>query len=267
MKKELLFAILFALLVSCKKDYVPVVNTPPVVTPKILLKDYVSQNLPSPYYHFEYDASREVSFISFASDFERYDVTYSQGRINEIRNNILVNKDRLHYFYNNEGKVELIAYADSTGKVYRFVDLFYAGSKLVRLERSRSLPSAGEVLEKTITFSYYPDDNLKDITYRFLPQNGQPETHSTSHFEQYDNKINVDAFSLLHDEFFDHLVFLPGVQLQKNNPAKETRTGDGLNYIADYSYDYNDKNAPVTRRANVQTNTGQVQFTNTFTYY
>jgi hypothetical protein len=41
-------------------------------------------------------------------------------------------------------------------------------------------------------------------------------------FEQYDNKVNVDGFSLIHDDFFDHLVLLPGVQLQKGNPGRQT---------------------------------------------
>ncbi len=269
MKKHLFFVFLFASLVACKKDYnPPVVQIPPIITPTALLKDYVAQNLPSPYYHFEYDASGNVSFVSFASDLDRYDVAYTAGRISEMRNNILVNKDRLVYFYDNAGKVELITYDDSTGKLYKSVEFTYDGPRLVKVERSRKVASVGLVLEKTITMSYYADGNLKDIAYHFVSINGQPETTSTSHFEQYDKKINVDGFSLLHDEFFDHFFYLPGVRLQINNPAKEIRTGDGLNYTADYTYNYNDKNVPLVKSANVVTSTGEhAQFTDSFTYY
>ena len=44
---------------------------------------------------------------------------------------------------------------------------------------------------------------------------------------------HVDAFDLLHDDFFDHLVLLPDAKQQKGNPRRVTRTGDSLNYQAD----------------------------------
>jgi len=98
-----------------------------------------------------------------------------------------------------------------------------------------------------MTFSYYPDGNLKELAYHYLPLVTQTEATYTDRFEQYDNNINADGFGLLHNEFFDHLILLPGVELQKNNPAKETRIGDGVNYSVDYRYSYNDKNAPLTK--------------------
>ena len=76
---------------------------------------------------------------------------------------------------------------------------------------------------------------------------GSPAVNFTDRFEQYDDKVNVDGFGLLHDEFFDHLFLLPGIQLQKNNAVKEIRTGDGQNYEATYNYTYNDKKAPVQK--------------------
>ena len=269
--RKYLLLLLFApvIFISCKKhNDVPVPEPAPAT---ILIKDIVEERLPSPYYHFEYDSSNKVSFVSFASDFTRYDVLYNGGRISELRNNILVNKDRLQYVYNNAGKVELIKYADSTGAVYKTVDLFYDGPRLIKLDRAKRSAS-GFVFEKTITMSYYADGNLMDITYHFLPFDGQPETAYTTHFEQYDNKLNVDGFGLLHDEFFDHLFLLPGVQLQKNNPAKETRTGDGVNYSVDYTYTYNSKNAPLSKTGDVVISNGtqagqHFQINATFSYY
>ena len=42
---------------------------------------------------------------------------------------------------------------------------------------------------------------------------------------------------------------------QKGNPARVTRTGDGLNYVVDYTYTYDDKKRPLAK-------TGDVTFTN-----
>ena len=243
----------------------------PPDAPTVLLKDVLAQSLPSPYYHFEYDPSKKVSFVSFASDFDRYNVVYNGDRISEMQNNILVNKDRLQYNYNSSGQVQLIRIADSTGLVYKTIELFYDGPRLVRVERSKKT-DAGFVIENTITMSYYADGNLMDITHHSLAVLGRSEATATSHYEQYDNKINVDAFDLLHSEFFEHLFLLPGVQLQKNNPGKETHTGDGDNFIATYSYTYSDQNAPLTRTGDVLltngTRAGQhVNISTTFTYF
>src|SRR6185295_17150865 len=89
----MVFAII---LVSCNKDHGnPNPDTPPSEepTPKILLKDIVLPHLPSPYYHFEYNADSLVTKADFASGYLIYDVLYNNGRIGEMRNNIIVNHD------------------------------------------------------------------------------------------------------------------------------------------------------------------------------
>jgi hypothetical protein len=254
------------LFIACKKE--KTIDNPP--QPPVLLKEIVIPNLPSPYYHFEYDAAGKVTFASYASDLTRYNILYDGERISEMKNNILVNKDRLQYFYDSQGKVEAINYADSSGIVYTRVDLFYDRDKLVKLERVRK-SGTGFVYDKRITMSYYPDGNLLDITYHYLPFNGQTEAFYTSHFEQYDNKINVDGFDLIHNEFFDHFFLLPGVQLYKNNPGKETHTGDGVNYTVEYTYTYNDNNVPLNKKGNLVftngSNAGQRFETNSFYSY
>ena len=255
--------------IACKKDKeinYPV--TPPA--PKALLKEIAIPHLPSPFYHFEYDVDSNPIFVSFASDLTRYDITYDAGRIHEMRNNILVNKDRLQYFYDNDANVTSINYADSTGAVYTKVDFLYRNGKLIQLERVKK-SGTDFVLDKRSTMSYYADGNLKDITYHYLPFNGQTEAFYTTHFEQYDDKPNPDNFDLIHNEFFDHFFLLPGVQLQKNNPGKETRTGDGTNYTVDYIYTYNEKNFPLNKKGNLLitngTDAGKRFETNSFYSY
>lgn len=271
-RRFLLIVVVTISLFACNKNYnSPYMPTPDPVVPSVLLKDVVIPNLPSPYYHFEYDAAGKVAFASFASDFTRYNVLYDGGHIKEMRNNILVNKDRLQYSYDISGRVKTVTYADSTGVVYTIINLAYDGRKLIKLERE-SKSGAAFVVDKTLTMSYHPDGNLKDLTYHFVPANGQPQRTYTDRFEQYDDKINVDGFGLIHHEFFDHLVLLPEVQLQKNNPRKETRTGDAENYTADYTYTYNDKNAPLTKNGNLVFLTGahtgeHFNVSTTYSYY
>ncbi len=270
---RLVFVIAAFVLVSCKKENsIPAGPPSPEPTiPAVLLKNIEIAHLPSPYYHFEYDAEGKVVFVSFASDFTRYDVLYNGDKITEMKNNILVNKDKLQYSYDNEGRISTVTYADSTGIIYTRLNLSYDGKKLVKIERQRKSGNAF-IIDKTLTMSYYPDGNLQDLTYHYLPFNGQAEATYNDRFEQYDDKINVDGFGLIHNEFFDHLVLLPGVQLQKNNPGKQSRTGDAQNYAVDYTYTYNDKNLPLRRKGNLLilsgNNVGQRFETNSvFSYY
>jgi len=268
--------ILAAALFACNGESgttAPIPTPPPPPPSPVLLRDIVESRLPSPFYHFEYDTAGRIKFASFASELTRYDVMYDDaGRINEMRNNILVNHDRLQYFYDDAGRVSEVRYVDTNGSVFTVVFLSYDGPKLTRLERDRRV-EAGFVIDKTMSFSYYPDGNLMDVTEHRPPiDESQNETTVVDHFEQYDEGINVDGFSLIHDDFFDHLVLLPGVQLQKGNPARETRTGDGINFTVTYSYAYDSKNRPLTKSGQVTLTNGSdagriVPISSTFSYY
>ena len=244
---------------SCKKERGNVEVPSPPDTPTeeppaapVFLKDIVIENLPSPYYHFEYNATGKVSRVSFANRFIDYNVEYNDDKITGLQNNGAGDNNHLQYSYDNAGRVTMITYENLGGTVYVKVHLTYDGRKLIKLERERLL-AADFIRNKELKFSYYADGNLKEIEYFFpaTPINGQIEHRYTDHFEQYDNKINVDAFELLHSEFFDHIVLLPGVVLQKNNPAKITRTGDVENQQTIYTYNYNDKNLPLSQSGEV----------------
>ena len=230
-------------------------------------------NLPSPFYHFEYDATGRVSGASYASDLFVYDVTYESGRIKEMKTNIFLNNDRLQYFYDDAGRVGAINYTDSNGRVFTRVGFSYDGQKLIELERQRRIDGVGFIIDKTMSFSYYADGNLMEITEHRPPVDGQQDATTTvDRFEQYDDKINVDGFSLIHDDFFDHLVLLPGVQLQKGNPGRQTHTGDGASFDVSYRYEYDDRNRPLAKRGDLTflngPNAGQrFQTSSMFSYY
>jgi hypothetical protein len=148
----------------------------------------------------------------------------------------------------------------------------YAGAQLIGLERQR-LHDGSFLVDKTMTFSYYADGNLELLTeHRPAIVGFQPETTTFDHFEQYDDRINVDGFTLLHNDFFDHLVFLPGVQLQNGNPGRVTHTGDGTNYRVDNVYAYDDQDRPLTSTGDLVILNGadagrHFQTQSQFTYY
>ena len=229
-------------------------------------------SLPAPYYHFEYDSSNRVKFVSFASDFTRYDVTYAAGRLSEMQDNILVNHDRLVYVYDDSGRVALVRETNDNNVVFELLIFTYNGRQLTGVERDRRV-AGGFIIDKTMALSYYADGNLRQLAWHRPAITGlQDEQSYADLYEQYDTGTNVDGFGLLHDDFFDHLVLLPDVQLQKGNPQRVTRTGDGETFVADYSYSYDGSNRPLTRLGQITITSGagagsQFQTSAVFSYY
>ena len=257
---------------SCSSDVGSATAPKDPPAPSVLLRDIVVSSLPSPYYHFEYDATGRMTFVSFASELTRYDLSYTAGRLSEMRNNILVNHDRLVYAYDGAGRVAEVRYVDDMGVLFTRVHYAYEGTKLIGVERERKTAN-GFIVDRTMSLSYGVDGNLVDLTEHYLAIPGvQDDATFTDHYEQYDAGINVDDFSLLHDEFFDHLVLLPQVRLQKGNPGRVTRSGDGLNYRVEYSYTYDDQSRPLIKSGDLTILNGsaagqRIQTSSVFSYY
>ena len=92
---------------------------PPPPPAAVLLRDIEIPRLPSPYYHFEYDAAGRITTLSFASSFFTYDVRYdSNGRISEMRNITLATGTSLVYAYDDAGRVVAVRYVDSNGVTF-----------------------------------------------------------------------------------------------------------------------------------------------------
>jgi hypothetical protein len=275
--KTAALTLVLAVLAACSGGYDsptnPGVTTPPPPTP-VLLKDVVIARLPSPFYHFTYDATGRVSNVSYASGLDDFGVTYNGAKIKELVNTGGIgNRDRIVYAYDDQGRVSGVRYVDANGVTTTVNVYTYAGDKLVGLERSRRVPG-GLIIDKTMAFTYYADGNLeKVIEHRPAIDNLQTDATDTTRFEGYDTGLNVDGFSVIHDDFFDHLVLLPGVVIQKNNPGVETRTGDGLTYRVEYSYAYDtDGKRPLTKSGDLVITAGgtvgsHVATSSVFTYY
>jgi len=268
--KILLACSLAAALPACRDD-AGITNPLPIPPPVALLKDILNSNLPSPYYHFEYDEAYRVRLASFAADARVYDVAWQGSRITKLTNTVGA-RDTLNYLYNDAGRVGAINYTDANGRVYATVALTYDGTQLAKLERKVRLGGA-LVTDKTMTFSYYADGNVSDIVVQRPAIAGiQDATATTDHFDRYDTNINVDGFALLHDEFNDQLILLPAVQLQKGNPAREVFTSAAQSFTADYAWTYDGKRRPLTRSGTVDLTSGpnkgqQFHSQSTFSYY
>jgi hypothetical protein len=244
------------LLIACRKDHTtPPPPAPPTSAPtkKVLLKDIVIPHLPSPYYHFEYNSDSLTTSINFASGFSFYDVIYKGNTIAELRNNIIVNHDTLRYLYDNTGKLFMITFINQSNVLYRHVNFTYDGDHVKNIEWDHKEGDVGFLIDRSATFTYHPDGNVKTITDRRPAHEGSPETIITDQFEQYDDKVNVDDFSLIHDTYHDHLFLLQGFRLQKNNPTKEIfSAGPGnLAYTVDYTYTYNSDKSPAVKTGNL----------------
>lgn len=241
-----ILSISLVVLLSCNKEHPPKpVQLPDAPAKHILLKDITIPNLPSPYYHFEYNTDSLVTKADFASGYTTYDILYSGKRISEMRNNIVVNHDTLRYVYDNAGKLVLIKFINAANVLYRHVFFTYDGNTIKEIEWDRKEGDVGFLIDRTLSFTFYPDGNVKTITERRPAIAGSPESVSVKTFEQYDDKISVDDFSLIHDGIHDHLFLPDGFHLQKNNPKKEKLSVDGVDlYTNDYSYIYNADKTP-----------------------
>lgn len=264
------------LLFACKKDHPIHIPPPPEPEPirKVLLKDVVTPNLPSPYYHFEYRPDSLPSKVDFASGFSTYDIIYTGDKIAEMRNINPVNHDTLRYIYGQDGKLGLIIFINKSNVIYRHVLFMYNGDLVKQIDWDSKVGDVGYIIDRTLKFNYYPDGNVKTIAEHRPPVNGSTESNYTLLFEQYDDKINVDDFSLTHVPYNDHLFLFQGFRLQKNNPGKETFTQDSNlnNYVATYTYTYNNDKTPSLKSGALTFTAGSLagrtfQISTAYSYY
>ena len=258
---------------SCKKEG-NIVDTPPPTGKELALKTIVYQHLPSPYYQFEYDVSGNITKAGFASGAFFYDVQYDGNHIREMKSTAASTKIRTLYEYDNTGKIVFIKIISEDGSaILKRCFLTYDElNRLKELEWETNSATGGFILQRTVSFSYYADGNVfEKKDQRHFIEGKQSEALYIDRFEQYDNKLNVDGFTLLH-ETSEHLVLLPGVVLQRNNPGKNIRTGDGINYEITYHYSYNSDKYPLQRAGSMLLTNGpqagqRFQLNASYSYY
>jgi hypothetical protein len=272
--KKAILAAAITCIMACHKGGNPVTDIPePPDRQLILVKDIVISNLPSPYYHFEYSDSGKISLASFAADFLITKFDYNKNLVLRSHNSGPANQDQLNYLYDSIQRPIQIDYMNKDGKTYKRVKCMYNGFQLQLLTRSVKIANVF-VIEKVMKFTYNPGGNLRRIEQHFpaIESTNQDSASFSDDFEAYDTSINPEGFSLLHDEFFDNLVVIPGIVIQKSNPGKVKRTGDGLNYEITNKYTYTNNNAPLIRSGDILITNGKdagrhITSNSQFSYY
>lgn len=276
LRKASLIALVVSAAVACSADLTTGTAVPPQPTPTVLLKEIDVGNLPSPFYQFSYDAAGRVISASFAG-LRFYEVSYDGNRIAQVANYVPGNHDRVIYFYDGAGRVGSVRYVDSSGVTIGHVLFTYDRQQLASLVRDTRV-AGGFVVDKEMFFAYDDNGNLAELDeHRPAISLGQQDVTQIFRFDDYDNRINVDGFTLIHDDFFDHLVLLPGVQLQRGNARHlriATRVDDGPFLTVDviYTYVYDGAGRPVAKSGDVLLLNGpnageRTQISSFFSYY
>jgi|SRR5690348_2144909 len=165
-------------------------------------------------------------------------------------------RDKLDYVYQN-GRVTQINIINRNGLLYRKAFITYNSSnKLVKVYWE-VLDNGAFSSEQMLFFSYHPDGNLKKMentTWAVGPLTDQTFSET---YDNYDDKVNAEAFDLLIPLPQNHLVFLPDYKLMINNPRHVVRTGtSGTDYTADYTFTYDNKGRPITKTGDLVFTTG-----------
>src|SRR5689334_19088200 len=173
-------------------EYSPTSYTPPPPN-SVLLKDMQVERLPSPYYHFAYDAAGRLQSASFASGLRTYRVDYAGSRISDMATTFFADNDSLSYAYDEAGRVGFIKYLRA-GAIRAVVFFQYDGARLVGVERDVRV-AGGYIMDKVSTLRYDNAGNLHQlIQHRPAIDGVQDDATTTDTFEDYDGGINVDGF-------------------------------------------------------------------------
>jgi hypothetical protein len=254
---------------ACKKEDDSELPPPKPPGTKVgLLKDLVAQSLPSPLYHFDYTNEGLTTGISFASGFYIYELSYVNERLNKMLN--LPNGNALFYEYKNGRVTSIREKRPNNSVVWHYT--FTYDKELVKEIRWYIAAASGadSLLYRKVLLSYFTDGNLERyIDYRDIT--GQSlELVQTVEYSNYDQGKNVDDFNQL-KEFFDHLLYLPGVRLQKNNAQKILIKGHVNDYEVTDSWTYQN-NLPVIKQSKIKQTKGanagkEIVASTTYSYY
>jgi hypothetical protein len=253
-----------------KKDHVDDLKPNAEDSRAVLLKDIEMQGLPSPYFHFEYDALHYITNISFGSDFLKYHVEYENKRVKSLTNTIT--NTSLHYSYKKGQVSNIDEFSGSTGRLVISYRLDYNENNQLTQVLWYQYSVNGEVFPyKKAELSYHTDGNLKSVNWYTTSSSGPLIWSSKTEFTNYDNNTNVDDLILLKTfYYFDDYLFLPHVRLQKNNPLKEYITTPTTEYDVSYTYKYQN-GLPAARTAVTTTKGGNgqgpIQYTDRYSYY
>lgn len=251
-----LLLLFVSVVVSCRKETTdppppPISEVPTVPTGSdtqvFRIKDINYVNLPSPYYHFDYNDSGYITNMTYVSGLWNFGFSYADKKLRQMQNDIIVNKDKMKYEYSDDGNVSVIRVEDSTGKLRRKYLFTYTALRQLKQLDVYVNAGSGIAQEQTMTFSYYANGNLNEMITHYYKVGSQTELTFTDKYEDYDNKPNADGVGLLNASQFRHPIILPSVKLQLNNARKVRRTGSPNDYNIIYTLVYDAAGRPTSR--------------------
>lgn len=257
------FVAAFTALVSCSdKDPLPPPGAKPVTDQyEVRVRDIVVTNSPSPYYGFAYNDSGYVTSLNYASSLYIYHYYYKNQRIDSVTS---TSTDARYLLYNYTGK--LVTSVDQFNDAGKWLVASIQYDQQNRVSKMTWRQKSATEFDKVSEFTYYDDGNVKQLKTTY------PTTGITSvvDYEAYDNKRGVDGFNIFKD-FMDHVILLPGVRFQYNNPVRMKIVSGPNERIIRHDYVYRDS-LPIERNSHTQVTAGPSAgqaFTvhTTFSYY
>lgn len=242
MYKLFLFsAVLSVVFYSCKNDPIPVPNPPVAKKVKKISSDATD------YYSFEYNAQGQVS--KYISQWKN-----GTGGFNKITHTMEYNGNQLAKVTNDIGHT---LYTCQSGRVTKAENFIANGKRLSTIlfnydQQNRldylieqiAFPVEGGAEETKVSCQYYPNGNVSRMDFAYRLHITDPfETSFSKLYVQYDNQPNPEPDGILGN-------FLPGLELQINNPVKVTNLDK--NGVPDgysrYEYMYDASGYPAIRK-------------------
>lgn len=273
--KYLLLIFILSALFSCHKEKDHPSETPanPHSFVALKLKDIDIGSLPSPYYHFEYRDDKHLSSFNFSNGLI-YDITYTGDDLTLMKNNTAgTSKDSIKFNYTGNKPTSITVTAD-VGVTYRQAFLtYYPSGQLQKLEWELKLNNEPFAKEQSLTFTYYPNGNVKEILQQYFAIGPLPGVTFTDKYENYDDKKNVDGFTLVQPGRFNLPILIPGITLQVNNVGRIVRTGGAaVTYEVNYTYTYDGTGRPLVKTGDFVNTSGpdigqHYELKTTYSYY
>ncbi|MBX3240728.1 MAG: hypothetical protein KIT80_00170 [Chitinophagaceae bacterium] len=271
--KYWLSVFILPVLFSCHKgkDISPGVPTNPASFVALKLKDIQIAGLPSPYYHFEYREDKYISAFNFSGGL-LYNMIYTGDNLTSMKCEDGTSPGSINYSY-HDNKLSSITVADA-GIIYRRVFLrYYPSGQLQKMEWELKLDNGSFAEEQSYTFTYYPDGNVREVLQQYFAAGQLPEATFTDRYENYDNRRNVDGFTLMEPGRLRIPILIPGISLQINNAGRIVRTGGAaVTYEVNYTYTYDNAGKPLTKTGDFVNTSGpdagqHYELRTTYSYY
>lgn len=260
-------------LFSCHKgkDISPGVPTNSASFVALKLKDIQIAGLPSPYYHFEYREDKYISAFNFSGGL-LYNMIYTGDNLTSMKCEDGTSPGSINYSY-HDNKLGSITVADA-GIIYRRAFLrYYPSGQLQKMEWELKLDNGSFAEEQSYTFTYYPDGNVREVLQQYFAAGQLPEATFTDRYENYDNRRNVDGFTLMEPGRLRIPILIPGISLQINNAGRIVRTGGAaVTYEVNYTYTYDNAGKPLTKTGDFVNTSGpdagqHYELRTTYSYY